>query len=93
MRFEYMVTMVREYLEWRCGDKEFARQALSCASRTLRTSGDIYDEMQLLARLPGDMRAQLLRVIAIEAEKKVFACVHRGALPHAIRDAGSASPA
>ena len=87
-----MVTMVREYLEWRCGDKEFARQALSCASRTLRTSGDIYDEMQLLARLPGDMRAQLLRVIAIEAEKKVFACVHHHALPRADRDAESESP-
>ena len=75
-----MVTMVREYLEWRCGDKEFARQALSYVSRTFRTSGDIYDEMQHLARLPVDIRLRLLRDIAIQAQKKVFACVHHHAI-------------
>jgi len=87
-----MVTMVREYLEWRSGDKDLARQALSYASRTLRTSGDIYDEMQHLARLPVDIRVRLLREIAIKAEKKVFACVHHHALPRADRDAESESP-
>lgn len=83
MRFEEMLTHVREYLEFRCGDTNLRRRVVSYYSRCFRLSGTMHDEMRLLDFLPGDMHSELLKTIAIEAQRKVHTCLHYRASPHA----------
>ena len=83
MRFDEMLTQVREYLEFRCLDTNLRRRVVSYYSRCFRTSGTMHDEMTLLKMLPGDIHAQLLQSIAIEAQRKVRTCLHYRASPYA----------